>query len=398
MISLDRYNELFRAPGFGGSLLASIIGRLPIGLATLAILLFVQDRTGSFSLAGITTALYVIGLATVAPFLGRMVDRLGPVQVLAATAVLYPVFMCTLVYLVITGEVFPWVLVVALAGGAAFPPITACIRTLYPRLVKDVGLLQTAYSVDSILMETFFIVGPVLVALFVAAGAPHGAVLFAAACAAAGSLVFLRAPGVRNWTIHPVSERRALIGPLRHPPLLAVFAATVLYALAFGLYEVAVTAFATARGSPAAAGVFLALASIGSAAGALIYGSRDWRGSIPQQFLVAVALMAAGLLLLVPLQSLVLFALGNILAGIPMATVIAVQSLLISQLAPRAMLAESFTWGTTCLLGGVGAGIAAGGLLADATSPATVLAAAAGSAVLAGLVVWAALDPVTRES
>ena len=45
-----------------------------------------------------------------------------------------------------------------------------------------------------------------------------------------------------------------------------------------------------------------------------------------------------------------------------MATVIATQSLLVSRLAPRERLAESFTWSATCLLVGISAGIAAGGV------------------------------------
>jgi predicted MFS family arabinose efflux permease len=73
-----------------------------------------------------------------------------------------------------------------------------------------------------------------------------------------------------------------------------------------------------------------------------------------------------------------------------MAPVIASQSVLVSRLAPREMLAESFTWGATCLLGGISAGIAAGGVLAEYTSPAVILLAAATSALLAAVVVWAA--------
>ena len=87
---LSRYSELFRVPGVRAALAASVVGRLPIGIAMLAILLFLQDRTGSFALAGAAGALYVLGLGTVAPFLGRMIDRLGPRRVLSVSAVICP--------------------------------------------------------------------------------------------------------------------------------------------------------------------------------------------------------------------------------------------------------------------------------------------------------------------
>lgn len=390
MIFFSRYSDLFRAPGVRAALAASIVGRLPIGIAMLAILLFLQDRTGSFALAGAAGALYVLGLGTVAPFLGRMIDRLGPRRVLSVSAVIYPGMLLTLVVLAMHTESHGWIALAALAAGAAFPPITICMRALYPRLLPDLGLLQTAYSVDSALIETIFIAGPALVALFVSIGHPYGAVLCAAMCAAVGNVIFLRSAAVRDWVIHPGSARRSLRGPLRYPRLLAVYAATVLFSVAFGLYELAVTAFAAGRGAPAAAGVILALASVGGAAGALVYGSRDWKQPVARQFLVAVGLMTGGLLLLASIDNLVLFALASVAAGAPMAPVIASQSVLVSRLAPREMLAESFTWGATCLLGGISAGIAAGGVLAEYTSPAVILLAAATSALLAAVVVWAA--------
>jgi predicted MFS family arabinose efflux permease len=265
------------------------------------------------------------------------------------------------------------------------------MRSLYPRLVPDPGLLRTAYSADAALVESVFILGPALVALFVAAEFAYGAVLFAAVCAGAGNVVFLRSPAVRGWVIQPPAGRRSLLGPLRSPPLLAVYAANFLYAFAFGLYELAVTAFAAERGVPAAAGVILALASVGSAAGVIIYGSRDWKFSVSGQFLANLGLMAAGLLLIAPVTNLYLFGLLNVIACATMAPAIASQSLLVSRLAAREMLAETFTWSATCLLAGISGGIAAGGLLAEYVAPSWILVSAALSTLVAMAVVWLAL-------
>jgi MFS family permease len=397
MISLSRYTELFRVPGLGATLAASMIGRLPIGIATLAILLFLQDRTRSFALAGAAAALYVLGLATVAPFLGRLIDRFGPRPVLSVGAVVYPCMMVALVALALLGGSHGWIALAALVAGAAFPPITACMRALYPRIVPDAGLLQTAYSADAALVESVFILGPALVALFVAGGLAYGAVLFAAVCAGAGNVVFLRTPTVRNWTIQAAAGRRSLLGPLRSPPLLALFTANFLYAFAFGLYELAVTAFAAERGVPAAAGVILALASVGSAAGVIVYGGRDWRIPVTGQFLANLGLMAAGLLLLALITDLYLFAVLNVFACATMAPAIASQSLLVSRLAARDMLAETFTWSATCLLAGVSGGIAAGGVLAEYVAPSWILACAALSTLLAVAIVWIGVRRTSDE-
>lgn len=378
MISLQRYRELFRVPGVGPVLIASIVGRLPIGIAGLAILLFVQHRSRSFALAGTASALYVLGLAVIAPFLGRLIDRIGPRPVLLTCGLLYPATMVALAILVMSAAHPAWISAIALAAGATLPPVSACIRTLYPRLIPDVSLLQTAYSVDSAVVEIVFILGPALVAACVAIGYPEVAILMAALSAGLGTIVFARSPPIVSWKVSAVQRPRSWLGALRPRKLLIVFGATVLYSIGFGLFEVGVTAHAARAGSPSAAGIALALASLGSGAGAVIYGSRHWRAPLARQFMLALIAMAAGILLLVPIDHLVLYALASIVAGIPMATVIASQSLLVSRLAARERLGESFTWATTCLLGGISAGIAMGGLMAETLAPYWLLVAAAG--------------------
>jgi MFS family permease len=390
MISFERYTALFRTPHVASAIGASIIGRIPIGLASLAILLFVQERAGSFALGGSTTASYVLGLAGISPLIGRIIDRLSPRPVLLASAALYPVALIALVVLVSIGAGTYWIIGCALLAGATLPPITAAIRTLYPRLVDDAGLLQTAYSIDSIVIELVFIIGPAFAAMFVALGHAEGGVLLAALCGTAGATVFLRTSAVRAWVIQRPA-RHSLIGPLRSTKLLAILAATTCYSVGFGLFEVGVTGFAARQGVPAAAGVILGLSSVGSASGALIYGSRDWPLSLPRQFLIAVVAMALCFALLLPVTNVVLIALVSVIAGAPIATVLSVQSLLVSRFAPRAMLAESFTWTATFLLGGIAAGYAAGGVMIDAGAPAAALAAAVVMALCAGSIVWFAL-------
>jgi MFS family permease len=151
------------------------------------------------------------------------------------------------------------------------------------------------------------------------------------------------------------------------------------------LFVVAVSAHAASKGSRAAAGIALALASVGSGTGAVVFGARHWRAPLHRQFVVALLVMSAGMLLLVPIDNLPLYAAASLITGLPMATVIATQSLLVSRLAPRSRLAEGFTWGATCLLIGVSGGIAAGGVLAERLAAHWLLVLAAASTALAAL-------------
>ena len=369
-----------------------MLGRLPMGLAGLAILLYVQSGTASFAVAGLVSAVYMLGVAGIAPLIGRMIDRIGPRPLLILCALVYPAALVALVVLVEHAAHTGWLALAALVGGAVLPPITICIRTLLPRMLQDADLLQTAYSVDSILIESIFVAGPALIAFFVALEFRAGAVLFAAACALAGSVLFMRTPAIRRWPRPAAYQSRGLLGPLRNRRLLMLYMATVLYSTAFGVIEVAIMALATTQGRPAAGGVILALASVGSGIGALVYGSRAWAMSPQRQYVIAQFAMALGLFALAPVTHLVWLGALCVIACSPMAPVIALQSILVTRFTPPAMLAESFTWAATALLGGVSLGIAVGGLIVDYQSPFAAMLAAGVSTLSAAALSAVALS------
>src|SRR4029079_12708320 len=114
MISLDRYRTLFAMPGMSRLFLASVIGRLPIGMTGLAILLLVQSESGSFAAGGMATGCYLAGLARGAPFLGRIIDRNGPRLTLLACSLLFPTSMAALVTAVGAGAATSLTLVCAI--------------------------------------------------------------------------------------------------------------------------------------------------------------------------------------------------------------------------------------------------------------------------------------------
>jgi len=219
MISLARYSALLAEPAYRAAILASLLGRLPVGITGLAILMLVQDSTGSFGRAGTVAACYVAGLAAIAPLLGRVIDRYGPRATLLSCAFAFPSALAALVVALSSAAPIWIACALAAIAGASFPPITVCMRTFFKQRLREEALLATAYSLESVLIELIFILGPVLVAMFVALASPAAAVLFAAACGCAGTLLFQRSQALRQWRIEP---RRAggLFGPLAEPGFL----------------------------------------------------------------------------------------------------------------------------------------------------------------------------------
>ncbi len=390
LISLARYNALLGPRDMKYSFAASMLGRLPIGIAGLAILLLVQTTTGSFARGGAATGCYVAGLAAFAPALGRLIDRYGPRIILLACAVLFPAALVALVFAVTHDAPAGMSLAIAIAAGASFPPITVCMRTYLKQRLGDDPLLSTAYSLESVLIETVFIVGPLLVALFIALASAAVAVWFAAACGLLGTLLFLRSPALKRWHIEPRISA-GLLGPLAEPGFVLLIGLILCYSIAFGMLEIGITAYASEIGYPALAGVLLGLMSVGSAVGGLAYGSRSWGMPLARQFAIALGLMGIGLALLALRWPPWLFAVLCVLAGSVMAPALIIQSMLIARTARPEHSTEAFTWSASALLAGIGIGFAAGGGLLEVQRSPAALASGAASALLAALGAFIAL-------
>jgi hypothetical protein len=301
---------------------------------------------------------------------------------LLTCSVAFPAALLSLVAAVETGSHPILIPLFAAAAGATFPPITVCMRTYFKQRLSDDALLATAYSLESVLIELIFIVGPMLVALFVAAASAAAAVLCAAASGCIGTLLFLRSPPLRSWRIEPRAAG-SVLGPLGRPGFVALIAIILCYSMAFGLLEIGMTAYATEKGNAALAGILLGLMSTGSALGGIAYGSRSWRLPLTRQFAVMLAFMGAGLMVLALPWAPWPFAFWSVFAGVVMAPALIIQSMLVAKTARPDQVTEAFTWSASALLCGVGVGVAVGGGLLEHFSSPAVLATGSAAALVA---------------
>jgi predicted MFS family arabinose efflux permease len=102
-------------------------------------------------------------------------------------------------------------------------------------------------------------------------------------------------------------------------------------------------------------------------------------------------IMGIGVALLALVANLFLFATLGILAGVVMAPALIIQSMLVAKTAPPQYATEAFTWSASCLLSGVGVGLAAGGLLLERANSSAVFVAAGAVALSAALLAYATL-------
>ncbi|MEA2320657.1 MAG: hypothetical protein QOD81_507, partial [Solirubrobacteraceae bacterium] len=97
MSARARYARILRTPHVLPLMVAALVARLPIGIHSLAIVLFLRERTGSYAVAGVVAAAFALGAGAGAPLAGRLVDRFGQGRVLVPAALLHAGFLAALV-------------------------------------------------------------------------------------------------------------------------------------------------------------------------------------------------------------------------------------------------------------------------------------------------------------
>ncbi|MBD1270900.1 MFS transporter [Aeromicrobium tamlense] len=359
-VMLSAYRSILSTPGAPAFTSAGALGRLPLSMTGLGIVLLVSGRTGDYGPAGLLMAVYVVTSAICAPVQGRLADRVGQAPVLLTAGAL---FASGITILLTTVDLSLWVAAIgAVIAGLGAPQAGNMVRARWTHNLSDRGRLQTAFALEAVLDEVVFIVGPVLVTVLTLS------VLDWSGLAVAGAAALVGAWGLAlQRSTQPPHRRQAegsreplpwfLLGPL-------VVAACGL-GLLFGAAEVLVVAFTEEQGRPGAAGLVLAIWSAGSLAAGLVIGAL----APPADPVRRLRLSTLGLLVfLAPLPfapNIALLAVGFLLAGLMLSPTLITAVHLVELCVPPSRLTEALTWTTTGMSAGTAAGAAIAGLMVD---------------------------------
>jgi len=376
----SRFAQIMRARGAARLLLPTLVARIPDSIASVSIVVLVRSATGSYATAGLAAAAFSVGTAVSAPLAGRALDRLGQRRVLPVLAAAFGAMATVLV--LTAGQLGIYGLAGLAAGvGLTRPPVEAALRAMWPRLVPA-GQLDAAYALDSSVQELIWIGGPLLLAALLAAGSPRLPLLACAVASMAGTAAYATSPNL--LTRRPAAAASAG-SPLRSFRVRVLLATAACYGAAAGILNLALVAYATAHGGAAWAGVLVAIWGVGSLAGGIAYGSRNWRASVTSRAFGCLALFGAALLLLAAAPNLTVLAFLMILAGAPLAPWLGSLSAAVQRSVPPAISTEAFTWIFAVITVGIASGNALGGLIIDgAGANAAFLAAGALGVASAG--------------
>lgn len=342
---------------------SAILARLPQGFVTLAVLLLVRERTGSYAHAGAAVAIMSAGAGVAAPVTGRLVDRIGQTRVLVPVGVCQGLSMAGLAVAGAGGG--PAWLLLALSApiGLATPPVGPSLRALWTDALPPGIAPDTAYSLESTAQELIFIAGPLLGAGVLALAGPEALLGVGAAVAVTGTLSFAALPPSRRWRPRPGGGRGT--GALAHAGVRTLVLVAAALVASFSLVEVTVIAFATEEGAPEAAGVLLAVWAAASLAGGLWNGARSWRRPLHERLIVFAAVLPFGFAPLAAAGSVPVAGFLIVLGGFSIAPFLACVYAIVGRLAPSGALTEAFAWLNAAFVAGAAAGAAVAGVVVE---------------------------------
>jgi MFS family permease len=362
------YRGLFAIPGVRAFVAAGFVGRMPMAMTGIGIVLLVSAVTGSYGLAGAASAASAIAYAVASPLVGRVADRYGQGRVLAPLVLANAVTVTALITLTQlharTWTLFP----AAAAVGLTSPSLGALARARWSHLVT-VDRLPVAYAFESVADEVIFVTGPMLVTLLATSVHPAAGIAAAAALTVTGGLTL----AAQRSTQPPPQVIASAGSAITAPGMRVLIPVFMLTGSAFGAIDVAVIAYAQEHGHRSLAGLVLAAFALGSMTAGLWYGTRSWRSGLDRRFLTGLTLFAAGLAPLPFVGSLWLLIPFIFLSGLAVSPTVIPGYGLVQRLVPKHLLTEGLTWVSTSVGVGVSIGAPFAGRLVDAYGAGTAL-------------------------
>jgi MFS family permease len=386
--SRNPFREVLSRPGALRFSAAGFVGRMPMSMFGLGTVLLIASVTGRYGLAGSVAGAGSVGYALCAPTAARLADRLGQRRVLRPLALFYAV--ATMALIICAEFRAPLWTMLATGGlaGASMPSLGSMVRARWSALLGDSPLLHTAFSLESVVDETIFVIGPAVVTLLATEVNPVAGVLVAMTACVTGTLLFAaqRRTEPPSGPIAKLASRRGVEGgssplgqtePARKPqpatrairipaPGLVTLAPVYLFLGAmFGTIDLSTVDFAQEHGHKPLAGLILGAYALGSAVGGLCYGSRSWHAPVHRRFALTLCTVVAGTATFWAIPGLAVMAAVIFCCGLAISPTFIAGFSLIEQQAPAQRRTEGMAWLTSAISVGVAVGSAIAGHVID---------------------------------
>jgi MFS family permease len=377
------YRRLFGAPGVKGFVIAGFVGRMPMSMMGIGLVLLISAITGSYATAGAIAATVSLAFAVAAPLSGRLVDRFGQATVLIPFVFLHGAALAGLMLCAHAGLPVWTLYATTAAAGVTATSLGSMVRARWSHILASPGELHTAFSFESVADELIFVAGPAFMSVLATLINPYAGLIVALVLTVAGTVAF----AVQTKTQPPVVRHREQRGsPIAIPGVALLSAVFFAMGGVFGAIDTVTVAFAEEHGSKPAAGLLLAAVAAGSATSGLWYGSRHWKASLRARFVTGLSLFVVGLIPVVVMGAIPVMAVALYFAGLAISPTLITGFSLIERLVPAAQLTEGMAWISTSIGFGVAVGSWAGGRLTDLYGASNAYGFAMACALLAAMI------------
>jgi len=240
---MKRYKELFAIPNVWVLVLAAFPARVSYGMVALSIFFKTQQATGSVAVAGLAIGINSLAGAATAGMRGSLMDRFGQKWPLRIFVPGYASMMLILN----TMENRNAILAAAFIMGISAPPINLSVRPLWKMIVPD-DYLRTAYAVDTSVMSTAGVIGPVVATSLALSSHPGSALVVASIFMAVGGGSLALTKVSRDWK--PEKKESDHVSLWRNKAIQLLMVEGCFIGFGWGIFDVAVPAFATLEGVP----------------------------------------------------------------------------------------------------------------------------------------------------
>ena len=269
-------------------------------MMSIAIVFVVVAKTDSYALAGTFTAVGALIAAFVAPFWSRAADRYGQSRILTIAAPIHiAALLGFLTAIRLDAPKWSWFLLLMLFEGV-FVGTGQMVRRRWSHVLNgDSKLMNTAYSVESLLDEIVFMVGPIITTLCATNIGPYAGLLTAAIFLSVGSIFFISQKETEP-TPHPKVKGIKHRNPIFTVEVQSIFFPFIFAGASFSATGLIIVGYADQYGAKSQTGLLYAIWALGSLIAAFINGALHWKILAKNRFMVftlALAIFTLPLLL-----------------------------------------------------------------------------------------------------
>jgi MFS family permease len=357
---LSTYKKVLRKPGAFKTLGFGMVGRIPLAMNPVAIILLISSTKDSFAEAGLASGAYTLAGALVGPRIGRLADRFGSRKVLFPITLIHIASMLWLIK--VSHGALIWIMIAGALTGATLANIGSYTRTRWSRALTDRKELTTALSIESVLDEISFVGGPALAGLLFVQFSPSFAPLAGLALLVLGAAGLGLSSSHHDISANPEKRQSGLLGIFMVKPLLI---SLVALGCVFGGNTVAILGVAKETGNESQGGLLVALYSLGSLVAGTLYGMHHWKSLPSVRYFYALAFMTTATLGPVFIHSYGVLAYLVMLSGAAISPTLIAANALLKELVPSDRLNEAFSFIGAAISIGITIGSAVAGAIVE---------------------------------